>query len=427
MNSGAIIQTIIAVIALLFGYPYLGSVFILSMIPFVLFMLIKQDARFLPALILHCASATSITYLIFLTIVIICLTKARVLFADKNTRLIFIMLLLALPLYVVLTYQKMKLDGLTWQVAFHYSSYYLSFWGFLYCFLISKTFDIKTLKLLLCSLIFVYFVYMFTGYSRVVSMIVFLGVVYGVYMLLNTNNKLMGVIITMGSLLLFFSNKNMTFTEFFSMAFAVVVYVLFELNKKKMARKAAGWIPYVVIIVLMVFGINNFQTAQISDFSEHMDFSSWENFWSRVTYKFFEDRAVFWDAGWNQLMQIKPVLPMHNIPDIIAYKTSGVVIDDVSFGAHNTPIQLLRIFGFIIGGLLIVCYILCTTLAATVYTSKNANKWIVPIITVSITNSIVLFLTGTAAMILSFSLFSFGLMGITYGISTKQPNQLDEN
>ena len=51
MKQTATIQTIIAFFGFFIGYPYLGSIFIVSMVPFILYMVAKRDAVFLPALI----------------------------------------------------------------------------------------------------------------------------------------------------------------------------------------------------------------------------------------------------------------------------------------------------------------------------------------------------------------------------------------
>ena len=130
----------------------------------------------------------------------------------------------------------------------------------------------------------------------------------------------------------------------------------------------------------------------------------------------FGDRAIFWDAAWIQLRELKPVWPLHDIPNISTYSLSGDLLDDIEFGAHNTPLELLRIFGFVMGGLLIVCYIFCTVISARVFASKTIDAFMIPMFTVVFANVIIIFLGGTAAMLPNYALFTFGLMGVAYGL-----------
>ena len=195
--------------------------------------------------------------------------------------------------------------------------------------------------------------------------------------------------------------------------YSIVVFVLWN-SHNKFATTITGKVSYIVIFFLMAYGILNYKTAQYGDYAEHMDFSSAQSFINRAQYKFFGDRALFWDASWRQLMVLKPVLPMHDIPDIVAISAEGRM-SEVDFGAHNTPLQLLRIFGFLMGGCLIVCFMVITNLTAKYFRNYNVSSMEVPIVSVAVTYSIVLFLTGTAALLPGLALFTFGLMGIASG------------
>lgn len=417
MKQGAIFQTIIAILGLLVGYPLLGNVFILLMTPLVIYMVVKKDAGFLPALMIHCASETSIMYVVFLGIMFVCLFKFGSLWKNGKTRFLLLALVLLFPLYLVLTIQKIRLDAFTWQAALHYTAYYLSFWAFLYCFLIADTFDKGTVKLLLFSFLFIFIlIKIIPGFSyyRVISMIVFLGVSYGLYLLLHYKDIILGSVVFLLSMALFFSEER-TFTQLLTLVYSITIFLLWIASKKQLARKSVYVLPYVIIVILMIYGVNNYETAIYGSYSEHINYSNWSDFSNRAKFKFFADRSVFWSSAWNQLITLKPILPIHDIPDIIVYKTSGKVLEDVGFGAHNTPLQLMRIFGFIMGGVLIIIYIYCTALASKIIALNNNYAYLIPMLVVVITNMLVLFLTGTAAMLPGFALFSFGLCGIAFG------------
>ena len=245
-------------------------------------------------------------------------------------------------------------------------------------------------------------------------MIVFLGVSYGLYLLLHNKDIILGSVVFLLSMVLFFSEER-TFTQLLTLVYSVSIFLLWIASKKQLAQRSVYVLPYVIIVVLMIYGVNKYETATYGSYSEHINYSNWNDIINRAKFKFFDDRAVLWSPAWNQLLTLKPVLPIHNIPDIVVYKTSGTVVEDVGFGAHNTPLQLMRIFGFIMGGILIIIYIYCTALASKIIASKNNNAYLIPMLIVVLTNMLVLFLTGTAAMMINFALFSFGLCGIAYG------------
>ena len=426
MNTSSIIQTFIAALALLLGYPNLGNVFIIVMVPLVLFMLIKQDARYLPALMLHCSSETSIMYFVFFVMMIICITKAKQLFANKHTRFLMVVLLLTLPLYLVLTYQKMFVDNLTWQASLGYSTFYLSFWAFLYSYLLADSFNKDIVKLLSISLSMLYllsFIPVFHYYNRLVSMIVFLGIVYGMYFIFDKKNLLLGSVVAIMSLVLFFL-RSLTFTELLIPIYALVVFFLWNINKPRLAKKCVSLIPYIIIIIVMIWGIRTIDTVSVS--YEQLDVASgWKAIKEAAKYKFYGDRVIFWSAGWDQLISLKPWLPMHDIPDFTAYSIWGDTFDDVTFGAHNTPLQLLRIFGFIMGGLLIVCYVYCNMLASKILIQKKTDSYLIPLFSVVFANLILVFWGGTASMLLGFAIFTFGLAGIAYGKTTQNQIEYD--
>lgn len=421
MKQGAVFQTILAIIALLVGYPLLGNVFILLMTPFVIYMVIKKDAAFLPALMIHCASDTSIMYAVFLGMFIMCIINASSLCRNAKTRFLFVILLALFPLYLILTIQKGVLDLFTWQGSLGYTKFYLSFWAFLYCFLLSDSFNRNTVKLLLVSLLIVWLLTRIPGlrhYYRLVSMIVFLGVVYGFYFIINDKKIISGLCMCAISLVALFA-IGLTFTELLSVIYALGIFFIWNTSSKKVAQQSVSWMPYIIIAVLMVYGVSNYNVVNVS-FSVGVDFSSWENTWNSAQYKFFGDRAIFWDAAWNQLMELKPMLPLHDIPNISTYSLGGNLIDDIEFGAHNTPLELLRIFGFIMGGLLIVCYIHCTVISSRIFALRTIDAYMIPLFAVAFANVIIVFFGGTAAMLPNYALFTFGLMGIAYGISSEQ-------
>lgn len=427
MKPNHIIQTIIGILALLVGYPRGGSLFVLLMIPLVIYLIIKKDAGFLPALMLHCASDTSVAYVVFWGMMIMCIINSRIIWKDPKTRFIFLVLLSLFPLYVWLLYQKVTLDYMLLQHALYYTTYYITFWGFLYCYIISSTFNRNTVKLIIASFFIMWLIISFfpdVRHARVFFMIVYLGVVYGAY-LLYAKKRVLGLLTILVFFPIFYASGEITFTELLVLLYALAIFILWCFNKNSIVKKSVSIIPYLVIFVLMIYGINNYDNVVVNAIDDKMDFSDWNSFSNRAQYKFFGDRAIYWDASWKQLLEYKPILPLHDIPNISTYSIlTGKLLDDLEFGAHNTPLQLLRIFGFLMGGLLIFLYIYYTVISSSVFNSKGDKAMMIPLFAVVFADVIILFLTGTAVMLSSFALFSFGLLGVAYGISKDKEGNL---
>ena len=422
MRKDSVIQIVVALFAVLRLYPRMGNTIILLMAPMVVYMVFKQSVEYLPALMIHCASETSIMYAILVSMMVVCFLKTSVLLRNKHTRFVYIALVLTLPIYGILTFQRYSLDGDTWQHALAYSSYYLSFWAFIYCFVISHTFNTQTAKGIVYSLVgFALLCILFKVFDKKVLFVsVIIGIIVGVVYLLSTRKKSLEIILGFSLLALFMSFSGLTFTILFTLVYAFFIAFLFISNRKKTLKMSTGIITYLFILLLMILGVTNYTTASYGSYSDKIEFTDWGQFINRIQFKLFEDRSPFWEAGWLQLLEYHPWFPVHNIPNIVAYRSNGLMFDDITFGAHNTPLQLLRLFGFIMGGALIVCYVISTTTGAKFFSSNNKDVYSVALFSVSLSYSVVLFLTGTASMLPSMALFSFGLLGIAYGISERE-------
>ena len=152
------LQTVLSFLAVLVGYPNMTSVTIVLMAPFVVLMVARMNALFIPALMIHCSSESSIMFVVFGAMMITCIIKSRTFSKQSTVKNIFRVLLLLAPLFVWLTLQKMVIDKFNWQGAINYTSMYLGGWAFLYCFLISDTFNTRVLKLILWSIAGLYII-----------------------------------------------------------------------------------------------------------------------------------------------------------------------------------------------------------------------------------------------------------------------------
>lgn len=424
MRRDSIVQTIVAIVAVFVGYPYLGSSFILLMIPLIVYMVYKKDVSYLPALMIHCTSETSIMYAVLFSMMIVCITRAKELFGNRITQCFLIMLLLIFPIYVWLTWQRISLDYDTWQMAMTYTFYYPSLWAFLYFYLISNSFTTKGIKYALISLLLFSFFCFITGYfsMKVIYVMIITGIVYGMLLLLETKRKIFGIALGVGTLLFFLALPGLTFTLLLTFVYGLLIAYLSSKQQVVIVQGLTGILPYAFILFVMIWGITNYTTMTFGEYSETVDFSDWGKLVNRLYFKLFDDRAPFWDSGWQQLLYYKPILPQHDIPNISVYLNNGHYLEEVTFGAHNTPIQLFRLFGFFMGGIVIFCYMLCTIMASKIFALRTMDKATLALFSVSEAYMLVMFVTGTASMMPCMALFSFGLLGLASGLSRMNNN-----
>lgn len=415
-----ILQTLFAIFGVLVGYPQLGNIFIIFSAPFVLYMVFRKKAIFLPPLILHCVSETSIIFLVSFSIIIISVANYEILSRNTNIRILFWGLIAIFPIFIYLICKKILFGGFQWQQALVYAGYYLSFWSFIYGYIISGTFTWKETKFLIyiiLSLLIMSMLFPSIKTSRIYSMMLYMGVPYGLYMLHKTSKKILGLGVIILSLLMLFGDRNLTFTELLTIFISIIVSILWFREMRKTAKNIISLPAYIVIVIIMITSTNNYSNGYLGEYSDYKESGTLENIYGRVLFKLYDDRAVFWSAAWEQIKSIKPLMPKYDMPDLIAYSTANNELDASSFGAHNTPLQLIRIFGIIMGAILIIFYIYMTILSSKILLCINVDKRLLPLFITIISYVVVIFLTGTAAMLPQFCLFYFGIMGISYGKS----------
>jgi hypothetical protein len=425
-NSKLKLHTLFGLLALTIGYPSGGTLFILAMTPYLMFMVFKHNAVFLPALILHCASETSAVTIIFFSFIVLSILKYKDLVLLKLASLFWILIGL-LPVFIWLTWQRISVVGDYPPIAFAHIGYYLSFFAFFYGVLVAKTFTRQILLTMYYLLFVVFVLYIINAldFTRIVVAFTFLFIAALplIFNFRNRNHLLKIVsIFSLGSLLI--GSEESTFTILFVSLLGFIITYLYLKNKTDVILKMTGIIPFVLIFALYGYGISNYMNSVIADIPEGIDLTSWSSLSDRLSYKLFADRAPYWLAGLEQIALYQPIFPIVDMPNLIATFQSGREAE-ITFGAHTTFIELIRRFGIIAGGLLGYCLIYIVIISRKVFQIKNLDKYIVPLFSMAFICTIVLSLTGTFELLPGYSLLSMGILGIAYYYSaTNNPNRI---
>jgi hypothetical protein len=420
-NQQLYTHIIIGLLALSLGYPYGGTIFIAIMTPYLVYMVLKMDALFLPALILHCASETSAFTVVFLSIIVLSIWKYKVLLQLK-LKIIFWMLITLLPIFIWLIWQRISIVGESVSLAFAYIGFYLSFFGFFYGVLIAKTFSKKILMSIYAILFIVFFLYSSSiiGFTRITVAFVFLfNASLAQIFVSNKQNQIITSISIFAFISLFFTSEESTFTVIFVSSLSFLIVILYYRGKINAIFKLTGALPFLVILFLYTYGIKNY--LSISDLNithstnETIDFTSWTNFSDRLLFKFYGDRAPFWSAGFYQIIDTKSVLPPINPPNLESKMISGKTLE-VTFGSHTTFIELIRKFGIFAGSILGFILIYMTILSRKVFLVSKLEKYAVPFFSMAIICTIIVSFAGQFEILPGYALLSLGVQGIAYGI-----------
>lgn len=407
------IHTIIAFLALTIGYPYGGTIFITLMIPYLVFMVMKRDAIYLPALILHAAAETSATNIIFLFFIVLSIINYKKLIYLK-LGVLFWLLIALLPLFVWLAAYRIFRMGEYPPVSFTYISYYLSFFAFFYGTLISDTFNKQIVMTIMISLFVVFLFYLsdVVVFTRVIVGFTFFFIgALSVIFISKKMNYLFLIISIFAFYSLYTNPDESTLTTLFVSLFTFLISLFYFQNKNKIVLSATGYIPFILIFLVYWYGINNYLNVGLISAPEIT--SGLNNISDRISYKFFADRAPFWAGGFAQIITYKHLFPIPDIPDITATMISGSELE-ISFGSHTTFIELIRKYGLIAGSVLSFALIYIVVVSRKIFMIRGIDPYIVVFFAMAFATTITLSLTGQYEMMPGYALLSLGVLGICY-------------
>lgn len=414
MNS--IFHTTIALLSLTIGYRYGGSLFILGISPYLIYMVLQCDARFFPALVLHCASETSATSVIFSSFIILSIYRYKKIFNLKMKTLFWILTGL-LPVFIWLTFESIIKLSMYPPIAIAQNGYYLSFFAFFYGTLVSNSFNKKVLRETYAILIIVYLLY-FIGvieFTRIVSGFTFLfSSFFALFFVFKTKKIFLFPISLFAFLSTINSSDESTLTNIFIAFASFIMVILYFKDKNKIILNSTGIIPFLIILILYFYGIKNYMNIEGVYSHEGKDFSNWNSLSKWITWKFFADRAPYWAGGVSQIFEFKHLFPIPGMPNIVATFISGNE-REITFGSHTTMIELIRKYGIIPGTLLVSSLIHMVIVSRKIMSQKDLPATIVPLFSMAIISTIVLTLNGQFQILPGYSLLSLGILGIAYG------------
>lgn len=405
-----------------------GGIFRYAMLPYVMYLVFRCDARYLPALVLHCCSETMILPVIYVSMAALSCFRYRQIRQAGAHRILLVLLLLA-PIFVRTVVQRYLLT-LDLNVSLISVIYYLSFFCIGYGVLIARNMSYRILD----ACIFVIATITLVSYMGVAVRLSMVGgaicINYCLYTLFS--RRPLGplwLLCTATAVATVLMANESTFTVIGTCIFSMALMYFYRHNHFRVIKTLTGLLPFLGIFLLMNYAINNYQRyGDNFDNVEgsYTDFSDLSGLSDRARFKLFGDRAPYWAGAWDDIRDADNPVPPLIVPEVTATMQDGREID-VTFGGHNTYLELLRQFGWLCGGLLILLFMRAMIVGRRILTVPHLPNQLSILLCSAFAFNLIISLSGTAFMG-SASVIALTLVGCAWSLQhylLKNPAQDD--
>lgn len=417
------LQIIIAALSLAV-YTYLGNLGKLIVFPYVVYLVLKNDIRFFPALVLQLLLVNYTVYIILLACILNSIIHFKTL---KNLGLgpVFVLYLL-IGVYVIghFAYRALFTDTTLLLLTSKYD-FYLGLAPFFSSVVYIKTYNQNDFRKTFYGLLFVIILGLLFHVRISFYAVPFL-FVYFIRELFYVNG---GIIrkyhlekILIFILLILLFREMGTFTLLFSSLLSLTVYIAYRKKIQFIIKYASSIAPYILIALLISTLINNYGEV----FSENEVIAekiTVNNFLDRAVAKLVDDRVPFWRSGIKQIVHDKNVLMPIDIPLLDMEIESGAYIE-VEIGAHNLYIEIIRGFGLLLGSLILFIYIFIYYKSSKLLHSKAIASEFLIFLSVGLTINTFGGIWGAYPLLVSFSLLNMGIMGFLYSLQFSELKSL---
>jgi hypothetical protein len=416
--------------ALFPGYYNLGPQFKIALMPYVCYLVLTCNARFLPALAIHFIPGSTVSTLILVCCSLLPATRIKELHRKKLATL-YLIAALPLPLIFYQTATLFKQTNLSWAEVLQSPTLYLGIFPFFYGALSSTTFDRKVFNQVLLVLTFAMFLQLlyptnFTVRYVFLSVPVFLTFLFLLFIApqLTIASRLFSLVIPLGTCGLIVTGAiPLTFAVLATTAVAIAFILARLWSSQTVSKFPLGKLLAISAILLTVYLVNDGLTSnQNVDSASITEARSFDDFFAALKYKAFGDRAPLWAGAWRGIAAGRNLWPPERPPSIFYETLSGVELE-VDFGAHNIGLELLRNFGIVIGVLGILVYLaIIVHLSTTVFRRELPIQLLILGATV-LASAFIGGIVGQYVLMCNFSFLLMGLAGIVCGF-TENPGRL---
>jgi hypothetical protein len=410
--------SILLIPGFLIGNPTFKAVLLLYPISLVL----KRDAVYIPALTIL-ASYMSNSYVIYLTIIVLCIINYKKI--QGKARALFITLLLFLPVTLYISFSKIFYEQIKIGLVLNQFQLYYSLFAFFYGILVVDTFNKLVLKGLFISLLILYiFNYFLASYSelatiRIIFFVIPLFFVLIIYTIFFQRPfiSIVSLPLAIGLLMFSFKFTELTFTLLLSAILSVLFIILYLKQMNSTLVKIVGPFGYSILFLVFIIAIKNYDTYNSRNIvsMSRQDGGKMAAIKERFEKKLFEDRGALWSSVVHESRNNLSFLPPPVINEIQISTRKGSLIP-FEYHSHDVYLELIRTDGLIMGSCFGLVFILMNLISSKLFTVKNINPYFVMLLSVSIGNNMIGGMSGTYVLLTSYAILGMSIPGIAYGL-----------
>jgi len=414
-------------IALLFvpAYMYLGETFKYFVSPYIIYMVWSKDPRYFPALIIHIIPGSTISSLILLTCLIMVISKMGSVY-QYRLRGLFLLAILPALIFIGQIFIKIFYLNNTFIEIVSSLSFYLGLFPFFYGVIVSKKVNNQIWESILIVL-FLLTIMMFLPNTQIkfrgywfsfpLFVVIFVSIINGQFRN-GLNNSILLISLLFILLIIILKEIELKFTLIFSATVSITILFFYYFRIKILLswltklRLIVLGILVTILIIISSSSYNgkyrNYEELSLFDMESPLEY---------FIYKALGDRGVLWRGGWDFMVQEKLIWPPNEVPDYSFVNSSGVNIEGVNFGMHNLGLELMRNYGFVVGGIIILVYVLMITRSGRVFSLNYQNVYVLIFAATVLGTGIVGGLVGQFPLMSTFSFLLMGIAGMIYGKS----------
>lgn len=429
LELATMIYHVVVAMVLLPATIVLGEFVNYALIPYVVYLVWREDVQYYPALIVLCATGSTLAVLILVLMLIKVITRIGH-FQQTNTHWLVVWLLAPLPFLLWVAGVKFFSLGEGFAASIIHLQFYLSLVPFLYGMLLSATLSGRMPYALFGLFIaaqayYPIIVQVFETALRIkvfsAALLLIVGVFISAQYLMRQLKTEIGQVLTVLSL--FYLGLHLTgLLELkFTLLFAVLIgsSILYFTNSPDTWRYfdvlylKSGYLALLVAMFVLSITFAK-QYGVVGNISE-LSYTDLGDLPQLLQYKLFGDRGLLWASILMHLEQTSHWLPPYVVESYARLIPGGGILDDTTFGAHNIPLELLRQYGFLVGVICTALYLVFVRLGFSFFTLKNQNIHYRMLVAVALGLNIAAGFSGMFVLMANHSVVNMGIVGMAFG------------
>jgi hypothetical protein len=400
-----------------------------ALVPYLLYLVWSKNPLYIPSLIVLIAPGTTIAFAILLSMLLLTLTHFLSL-KKRGIGWLLILALMPLPVFLYMTGVRTFSLGVSIVEALKPLGFYLGLFPFFYGVLVAPKVNNTVVSGILFTL-FILPLYTLLPFSELTiraywfSFPVFFSLV-GAKIILRQKFDMKNYWFVLGGIFLIAFGQSLKFTLIFSGLIALIA-LRSSLKRDtvvlKFLAKPRIILLSVLLVAFMINGAKKFSVQKSNAFlqQDELSYFVWDEFWTLLQFKAFDDRAVIWAGGWDTIIKTELWWTPYDVPQYSYETNKGADIENIEYGIHNIGLELMRNYGIMVGGFITLIYLFFIIQGPGKYLFRNRKLDGLSILaSACIGAGLVGALVGQFVLMVTFSLILMSISGILFGIQAQK-------